>query len=660
MFELYKRVPLDRDKNLAYRVRLRDAATEIGPKGEWNRRCIMEACKRDPLFFFSALCWLYEPRPRLLDGVRQPMTFPFIVWPHQMDAINEIYADRDTGDPRLGFDDIVCEKSRGEGMSWIGILMALHSWLFEPYSKIGIVSRTEEAADDPEDSDSLGWKVDWEMTQLPLWMVGKRNVDWKRVLDRHTWTNKRNGAMIKASAATGDVFRGGRLTWALMDEFAFFKKGEDAAALNASHGATDSRLFVSTVNGQHNEYHRVAHDPATYKVIIDWKQNVSRNRGLYKMEKGLPVTIDPDSNPLPKHYDPPTEPVLDLISQLRQKGFKLEGKLRSPWYDKECNRPGMTPKRIAQELDRDYAGSESVVFGHEFKAAVAKTVKRPFHSGRFTVLEDVTSGELQLKVQFETLRGGDSDLWLPLDAIGRPPRGNYLIASDVSTGQGGSHTSNSTLVGINIDTKEQVLGIASNTISPADWADLSVGLCNWLWGAYLGWEHNGPGSAFTKRLKTLMYGNVYMRKVLDRKGRNRGMKSMGWWTDEKTKPAMFDEMARAVRHNDIAVRCEKLQTEFGQYIYDGQGRIIHAESGTTDDNASAGKAHGDRVIALGVGCQMLLDRPSSIMTESNQQGNGRKPPVDTMASRMLDYADEDRGKRKNPDRWRGSVLSGRD
>ena len=221
------------------------------------------------------------------------MTFPFIVWPHQADAVREIYRDRVTGEPRLGFDDTVVEKSRGEGMSWMGILFALHWWLFEPYSKIGLVSRTEEAADDPEDSDSLFWKIDWELTQLPLWMAGRRGPDWKRVVDRHTLTNKRNGAMIKASAATGDVFRGGRLTWALMDEFAFFKKKEDADALNASHGATDSRLFVSTVNGQHNEYHRIAHDPSTYKVIIDWKQNVSRNRGLYKFEKGVPVAIDP-------------------------------------------------------------------------------------------------------------------------------------------------------------------------------------------------------------------------------------------------------------------------------------------------------------------------------------------------------------------------------
>ena len=584
----------------------------------------------------------------------QPKTFPFIVWPHQVDGIRDIYQDRKTGEPRLGFDDIVVEKSRGEGMSWMGILFAVHSWLFEPHSKIGLVSRTEESADDPDDSDSLFWKIDWQLTQLPLWMVGTKNKDWRRIIDRHTLTNKRNGSMIKASAATGDVFRGGRLTWALMDEFAFFKKGEDAAALNASHGATDSRLFVSTVNGQHNEYHRVAHDPATYKVIIDWKQNVSRNRGLYTMQKGLPVAVDAD-NPLPKNYDPPSEEVLDLFSSLRKKGFRLEGKQRSPWYDKECNRPGMTPKRIAQELDRDYAGSEAVVFGDEFKMAVEKTVKKPVHTGNITVIKDTSSGEMEVKGQFESVRGGDVDIWMPLDARGRPPRGNYAIGCDVATGLGGSWSSNSTLTAVNIDTREQVLGLATNTTEPADFADLAVAIANWLWGAYLGWEHNGPGAAFTKRIITLKYGDCYRRQVADRRGGKTRQRTLGWWTDPKSKALMFSETARAVRHTDIAVRCEKLQKEFGQYVYDGQGSIIHAETGTTDDNASAGKAHGDRVIAFGVTCMMLLDRPSSLPVDEHTPGARSHP--DTMHARMQMYAEEDRKTQDVRDKWRGSCLT---
>ncbi|MEM6363290.1 MAG: hypothetical protein AAF745_02605 [Planctomycetota bacterium] len=643
MPDFYSRVPKEKESNLRYRIAIRKAAAEDATV----QSQLFEACRHDVLFFFNAFCWVYEPRPRIINGVRQPMVLPFITWPHQDQAIRGIHE-------HLGFEDVGVEKSRGEGMSWIGVLMALHSWLFDPHSKVGLVSRTERAADDPEDPDSLFWKIDWELTKLPLWMAGRPGQDWKRVIDRHTLTNYRNGARITAGAATGDVFRGGRLTWALMDEFAFFKKGEDKDALNSSHGATNSRLFVSTVNGQNNEYFRIMHEPSSMvKVIIDWKQNVSRNRGLYVMKRGRPKAIDPENNPLPPHYDPPSQDVLDLFSRLRKKGFRLEDCERSPWYDHECDRPGMTPQRIAQELDRDYAGSDYLVFGAEFRRKVKATVARPVKTGAFSVLPDTSEGELDIKVHFNTVHDGPCDLWLPLDVRGRPPWGMYALACDISTGLGGSHGSNSTIVGIDVNTREQVLGFASNTIEPADFADLAVGIANWMWGAYLGWEHNGPGAAFTKRVQTLNYGNLYRRKSHDRSGK-RETKQLGWWTDDKTKPMMFAEANRVVRSSEVVVRCEKLATEFLQYVFVG-GKIEHAASLMTEDDSSRGKAHGDRVIAFCVDCQLLLDRPSGFASTGDAMSQKNEFQQNTMAARMRSYAEEDRQSRNDPDAWRGSV-----
>ena len=639
--EFFQSVPKDKEDNLRYRIKLREAAATDADV----RRKLMKACKEDVLFFFNAFCWVYEPRPRLVDGVRQSMVLPFITWPHQDDAIIQMHE-------HLGFEDVGVEKSRGEGMSWIGVLMALHSWLFDDNAKIGLVSRTEAAADDPEDSDSLFWKIDWELTKLPRWMSGVGGKDWKRIIDRHTLTNYRNGARITAGAATGDVFRGGRLTWALMDEFGFFKRGEDADALNSSHGATNSRLFVSTVNGQNNEYFRIMHEPSSMiKVIIDWKQNVTRNRGLYQIKEGKPVSVD-KHNPLPEHYDPPSQEVLDLFSRLRKKGFRLEGVDRSPWYDHECDRPGMTPQRIAQELDRDYAGSEYLAFGQEFNDKALAGVKPPVHEGECQLLEDTSSGELELDVAFNTIRDGPCRLWFPLDVHGKPPRGEYAIAADISTGLGGSHTSNSTLVGIDLNTSEQMFSFASNTIQPADFADLSVGLANWLWGAYLGWEHNGPGSAFTKRVITLGYGNCFRRKSQSRRSK-RATKELGWWTDEKTKTAMFAEMNRAVRQGEVVLRDELLVKEFRQYVY-RNGKIEHAASLMTDDDSSKGKAHGDRVIAFGVALQMRLDKPV-IKVDERQVTKVNHP--NTMAARMQQYQADDRQRRDDGDGWKGSVLS---
>lgn len=651
--DFYRKVPKERDENLRYRLELRKRCQ----KDEKVRRAVTAACRDDILYFFNAVCWLYEPRPMFTEvgGVRKkmPMVIPFITWPHQDVAIREIYEN-------IGVNDVGVEKSRGEGMSWMAVLMAVHDWLFIDNCKIGFVSRTESAADDPEDSDSLFWKVDWELTKLPAWMAGKKNTHWKRNLSNHTLTNLRNGARITAGAATGDVFRGGRLTWALMDEFAFFKKGEDADALNSSHGATNSRLFVSTVNGTNNEYYRIMHEPSNMvKVVIDWTQNVSRNRGLYRFEKGVPVAVDPVDNPLPEDYNPPSAEVLELFARLRRKGFKLEGErgedppLRSPWYDRECDRAGMTPQRIAQELDRDYAGSEYLVFGNEFNSHVRKQILPPVHVGSFDVIEDTSEGDMLHNVIFNTVFDGNAKLWMPLDVRRRPPKSMYALGADVSTGIGGSYTSNSTLVGMDLITREQVLGFASNTIEPSDFADLCVGVARWLWGAYLGWEHNGPGAAFTKRIIKLGYGHVYRRKSQS-KNSKRETKEMGWWTDEKTKSAMFSEISRAVQKGDAVVRDEALGTEFKQYVY-LNGKIEHAASLTTEDSSSKGKAHGDRVIAFGVVLQCALDRPGLFQkTFGHDDESPREPPPDTMAHRMQIHAEEQA--RQENDDWSESVL----
>lgn len=590
-------------------------------------------------------CLLYEPRPKVDKGKRLPMVIPFITWPHQEDAIREI-------DEHLGFEDIGVEKSRGEGMSWIGTVFALRDWLFRPGSKVGLVSRTEDMADDPEDPDSIFWKIDWQLSKLPKWLAGVKGKDWKRILDRHTLTNYRNDSRIVADAATGAVFRGGRLTWAMMDEFAFFKKGEDVDALNSSHGATNSRLFVSTVNGTSNEFHRIMHeDSSMVKVVIDWKQNISRNRGLYRMVDGVPQAVDPKKNPLPKHYSPPSPQVLALFARLRKRGFILEDGERSPWYDHECDRPGATPQRIAQELDRDYAGTEYLVFGKAFVAKVEKSVDSPTHVGNVMVEENTDEGHSEFKAAFQEVSDGPVKLWCPIDIHGRPPRGNYAFGGDVSTGQGGDFTSNSTLIGVNLDTQEQVFEFAASTMEPDAFAELSYAVAKWFWDAYLGWEHNGPGSAFTKRIIDLGYGNIYRRRSLARNSR-KVTREVGWWTDDRSKAVMFAEINRAVRSGEVIIRSEELLKEFRQYVY-VNGRIEHAKSLVTEHGGSKGRAHGDRVIGLGVALQCALDRPVWTGSAAKEQ---REAKPGTMAYRMRIQEEEERREQEGGDGWYDSVT----
>ena len=52
------------------------------------------------------------------------------------------------------------------------------------------------------------------------------------------------------------------------------------------------------------------------------------------------------------------------LPTLIKRGFDVidKSKLWSPWYVSRCLRPRMTPKKIAQEYDRNYGGSGDQFF----------------------------------------------------------------------------------------------------------------------------------------------------------------------------------------------------------------------------------------------------------------------------------------------------------
>jgi len=587
----YENVPKDVAANLEYRARLRDRVAA----NRGDRKTFMEMCRQDVLYFFNSFCWLHEPRRRFIDGVLQPHVIPFVSRPHQDKAILEML-------PVLGEDDIGIEKARDEGASWIGVLLALHAWIFQPDVTVGMCSSSEEKADKPGDRGTMMGKLDFELTVLPEWMVGIADEDWKRNKNEHTLKNLVNGSLIVAHSATGRTGRSHRYLWFLLDELGEWNRGDDEAVLTSLHQATDSRLIVSTPQGSDGAYYRLMHEPSNMlKIVLDWKDNIAKNRGLYEFRHGKPVVLDP-ANPLPPEYDPPSTETKELFGRLRNRGFNLEGGARSPWYDKQCDRMRATPQSIAQELDRDYGGSSYRVFGDDFFEKARATVEPPQIRGVMSYHSE------SLEPEFDRTPDGEVLLWTELVGADRPPRGSYVIGADVSAGMSGSYSSNSALVVINATTMEQVAEFASPAIVPSDFADLSIAIAKWFYDAYLIWEQNGPGAGFAKRVINNGYPNVYRRTVQFKRGRKK-TKELGWWTGVATKEAMFGEFMRSVRRGDLLLRSEAMVSECEQYVRAGIDEVITHQLARTTDERSRGQAHGDRVIAAAVCLQAVRDRP---------------------------------------------------
>jgi hypothetical protein len=628
----YKLVPKTLEANLRFRVNLRKRAAA----DEGYRRAMMTACKHDVLFFFNAFCFLFEPRPRFFsNGKEKPKTIPFITWEHQDPVILEIKK-------YLGTRDIGVEKARGEGMSWIGVLLALHDWLFDDMAKIGLVSNTEDKADDPGNMDSLGAKLDWELTKLPVWMTGRKDFDWVRNLSEHSWWHKGTGGQINAFAATADTGRSGRYKWFMPDELAFWMRPKDRQFMASVRSSTDSRLVISTPFGNEGAYFDFMHTPSNaIRLVLDWKDNPSKNRGMYRLEKGKPVAVDVEKyGPLPESYQTLSREVLDMFSRLRAKGFTLERRLRSPWYDNECDKADATPQSIAQELDRDYGGSMHRIFTSEFFEKAELHLRKPDLEGVMDYHPET------LEPRFGLVENGPVKLWMKLDNRLRPPNHPFVVGCDVSTGLGGSHTSNSSIEAFDQITNEQVLEVAQNTVEPADWADTAIAICKWLNNAYLGWEHNGPGGAFTKRVIERNYNNCYYRKVLWKKTKT-VTKELGWWTSDKSVEVMMSELHHSVKSETTIIHSKALVQECGQYVR-MKGSIKHVGSERTEDDSIKGKAHGDRVMGFAVCLQAAKDRPVSVTIKS--QGQTGDPPRDTMAYREKEYQESLQDER---DEWDG-------
>ena len=617
--DVYSTVPKDFLKNLEFRAKVgRRAEKDAG-----FRRAQMVACKHDPLYFFNAWCWLYEPRPKIVNGKKQPHVIPFITWPHQDPFILEI-------EKHLGLDDMGAVKSRGEGGSWIAIYFAVRDWLFRDMSAIGLVSRNEEAVDSPDDPDSLFWKLLWSIKRLPEWMRGKDGVDWKRNVAEHTLKNNRNGSTISGYAATGDVASGGRKSWFLMDELAKFPRGPDREAMASTQHVTNSRLVVSTPKGREGAFYDLMHtDSAMIQLKLHWIDNPTRNRGLYELKNGAPVARD-ENNPLPANYSPPDKNVRERFQRLKNNGFTLEGKLRSPWYDHECDRAGATPQTIAQELDMDFGGSVHRYFTQDFFAKADATVRAPLKTGRITFDTD------ELTPEFSAVSDGPISLWSPLDVKNRPPQRPYIMGVDPSYGHGGIYTNNAAFSVIDGSTAEQVAEFAANNIPPEPFADLCIAVCKFFHDAYLVFELNGPGYGFAKQLMLRQYANVFKPKDDVKQAAKRSYK-IGWHSSPDKKRMVLGQFSQKVKNGENVLRSQTLVKECWQYVIIN-GEIQNAAAHAATEDISKKQSHADRVIAAALAYWGLQDRP--VVSAKVENESLTNPPPGTLAWREKLFADE--------------------
>lgn len=514
------------------------------------------------------MLFTYDPR------VKCPCQ-PFITYPYQdvtIERFKVVY----------GKDDCQIEKSRDMGASWKSLGFFLHRWLFWELQSILLGSRKQEYVDKTGDFKALFTKIDFMMDRLPGWMVPSHTRNQLHL------GNHQNGSSIDGESTQKDFGRGDRRTVIFCDEFAAVENSYEIEM--ATRDTTDCRMYNSTPQGVGNAFHekreRLAKKNPENLITLHWSVHPKKRRGLYTSEK---VKGEFELRILDKKYKWPAN--FDFV---------LDGKLRSPWYDIQCERSS-SQQEIAQELDIDYAKSGWMMFDEEILQMILDRDCRP-PKYKLDVMFD--PDDILKKPELDFHDKGKVLLWITLDGTNDFIRSEeFVLGADVALGTGGSSSSNSCASIVGKKSGKKVAEVATNLLPPDEFADLCIALCYWFHSqskrpAFLIYEENGPGNLFGKRIRERGFTNVYFEKN-ERAAKDKSTHRMGWRSAKESKYLLFGKYKSALKLGSFRNPSSAAVKECREYKHNPNGEVVHSKAYATKDvdPTASGANHGDRVVA---------------------------------------------------------------
>ena len=561
-------------KSAADNVRWRMHALERGAKDPAAAHALTEECRRDVLFWVNTFCWTYDPRTK-------SRIVPFVTYPYQDDALRRIVEDVEVGR------DVVIEKSRDMGASWINVIVPTWYLQFTKMFSALMVSRNEDYVDAPNDPKSLFWKIDFLLAHQPRWL---KPFEVKRT-SMHVG-NVRYESVIDGESTTGEVGRGDRRTMVLMDEFASFGVKEGYAALASTRDTTNCRIFNSTPKGQANAFYKMARESAADVIRMHWSQHPDKARGLYCSTR----------NEKTGKWEVRLESDWKGVVDVRRKGeakirrfafpedypFILDGKTRSPWYDNECAR-AVTPQEIAQELDIDYLGSDFQFFD---PVAIGK-YKQQYCQEPVAVFDVEIDTSRCTVSRFVRNRRGKIRFWeLPKRERYDEDR-KFVIGVDVSAGTGAS---NSTACVYDERTKVKVAEYANPNILPDDFGRTVVALARFFNDARVVPDRSGPtGEVLARRMVAEGYRNIWISRDSKKIG-SPSENKYGVWLNAQLRTTILQQYRDAIGRCAIVNRSEFAMDECLKFIVKQDGSIEHSAAANSIDPSGARTNHGDLVI----------------------------------------------------------------
>ncbi len=533
--EIFKTFPKEYRENLAWRRKIL-LRSKLDPAYQAK---VKELFHRDILFAFNAFFYTFDVRRRPFHHQ------PFCTYLFQDEVLLKLVAHIDRGE------DCPIEKSRDMGVSWMIIMVFVWFWLKpEGGTDFLLGSRIEDYVDKKGDMRTLMEKARYALRRLPKFLRPK-GFSFKKHDNYMRLQNPETGSSITGESNNENFSTGGRYLAILFDEFAKWKLTDKSAWADAGD-ATPCRIPNSTPFGAAGQYYDLVTDPAKEKIRLHWSLHPIKAKEAYCN--------------WPRRKD----------DEDFEEEEDLERLIRSPWYDKECQR--RSALEIAQNLDIDYIGAGNPVFDGKAGKRVGTLLRIARKPHCF---KDFNLGELKLEEIPEVRDSGGF-----LIVFKEPEkRTGYALGIDVVEGvEGGDYC----VVKILNRTTKDCDATYYSQISEVELARVIKIIADYYTtfdAPWVGIETNGPGLAtFDIAVEMLDVDNLFMMPTYDSAKASVSFKK-GWRTTTASRNTLIsgikDWLLEKAGWGD-----KRLCREFTTFVRNKNGKA-EAKAGTNDDEVIA-------------------------------------------------------------------------
>ena len=493
----------------------------------------------------------------------------FFLYPYEVDAIQDLISAIENGE------DLLIEKTRDMGASWMVLYVFTWYWLFIPNSDFRVGSRKEDFVDKIGDMDTLLEKVRFCLKSVPLWMLPEgfdigQNATYMKII------NPANKNAIMGESANIHFGSGGRRKALMLDEYAKWDGSVASGAWTSTGDVTKCRIVASTPVGSGNKFAELARGTKEKikKLTLHWTLHPEKNVGTYYFNGPDRIPVDPE-----KAYE------------LWRRGMKI----RSPWYDRECER--RSEADIAQELDINYLKSGFPFFSSEAlrKQKVWKPLIRQLPTDTVPHGSFVSGKIREIDGKYDFFEN-EMETWVRIFEMPKSYM-QYSIGADTSEGLA---KGDEAFAVVREKYTRNVVATIHGLIPPDDYARKIWLLAKLYNDADLAPENNNMGYAVCKDVE-VMGCRLYYTPRMDQ-SQEGDTKKRGFTTSSKTRPLMLAQAEEEVRLIQCEIRDPDILGQMETFVRDPNTGRPEADGMFLDDG----------VMAFAICGQVMTEKPMKI------------------------------------------------